>query len=143
LVNSGQQWALLPFPATTANPSKDETMRHALIVKHYAIAALWASTGDDDEPLDASYSLDDISPETWGKMSEDVLQFIKQNEALLLASGQSDEQIGHDFWLTRNRHGAGFWDRGLGEVGDKLTQACKSFGEVWPYVGDDGRIHMM
>lgn len=117
-------------------------MRHDLITKHYAIAALWSSTDDEGEPLDANYSLDDISPETWGKMSEDVLQFIKANRELLEASGQSDEQIGHDFWLTRNGHGAGFWDRGLGEVGEKLTAACKAFGEVWPYVGDDGRVYM-
>jgi hypothetical protein len=30
------------------------------------------------------------------------------------------EQAGIDFWLTRNRHGAGYWDRGLGITGDKL-----------------------
>lgn len=118
-------------------------MIHKVITRHYAIAALWSSTDDEGEPLDAVYSLDDISAETWCKMSEDVLQFIKANEALLTASGQSDEQIGHDFWLTRNGHGAGFWDRDLGDVGDKLTEACKQFGEVWPYVGDDGQIYMM
>ena len=25
-----------------------------------------------------------------------------------------EAQAGHDFWLTRNGHGVGFWDRGLG-----------------------------
>jgi hypothetical protein len=116
-------------------------MYHDKITKHYAIAALWSSTDDDGEPLDAGYSIDDISATTYGQMSEDVLQFIKANEELLKASGQSDEQIGHDFWLTRNGHGAGFWDRGLGEVGDKLTAACKPFGGVDLYVGDDGLIY--
>lgn len=116
-------------------------MIHKQITKHYAIAALWSSTDDQDEPLDSNYSLDDISAETWGRMCEDVLQFIKANEALLVASGQSDEQIGHDFWLTRNGHGAGFWDRDLGDIGDKLTDACNAFGEVWLYVGDDAQIH--
>jgi hypothetical protein len=117
------------------------TMYHDKITKHYAIAALWSSTDDEGEPLDAVYSIDDISATTYGQMSEDVLQFIKTNEALLIASGQSDEQIGHDFWLTRNGHGAGFWDRGLGDVGDKLTEACKAFGGVDLYVGDDGLIY--
>lgn len=116
-------------------------MYHDQITKHYAIAALWSSTDDQGEPLDSNYSLDDISAETWGRMSEDVLQFIKANAELLEQSGQSDEQIGHDFWLTRNGHGAGFWDRGLGDIGDKLTEACKAFGEAWLYVGDDGQIH--
>lgn len=59
-------------------------------------------------------------------------------------AGEYDESgAGHDFWLTRCGHGAGFWDRGLGEVGDKLTNAAQVFGECHLYVGDDGRIHVM
>jgi hypothetical protein len=50
-------------------------------------------------------------------------------------------QMGHDFWLTRNRHGAGFWDRGLGALGDRLTSAAHAYGEVDLYVGDDGRLY--
>ena len=41
----------------------------------------------------------------------------------------SAEMAGHDFALTRNGHGAGFWDRGLGEIGDMLTEECKPYGE--------------
>src|SRR5690349_16530994 len=29
----------------------------------------------------------------------------------------SEEQAGHDFWFSRQGHGVGFWDRGLGEIG--------------------------
>jgi hypothetical protein len=50
-------------------------------------------------------------------------------------------QAGHDFWLTRNGHGAGFWDRGLGDVGDRLTDAAHVYGSVDLYVGDDGLIY--
>lgn len=42
----------------------------------------------------------------------------------------AEARAGHDFWLTRQGHGTGFWDRGLGEIGDKLTDACKSYGEA-------------
>jgi len=35
---------------------------------------------------------------------------------------------GVDFWLTRNHHGAGFWDRDLGELGDRLTEAANLCG---------------
>lgn len=38
-------------------------------------------------------------------------------------------------------HGAGFWDKGLGEVGDLLTRDAESFGGADLYVGDDGKIH--
>lgn len=43
--------------------------------------------------------------------------------------GMDPAQVGHDFWLTRNRHGAGFWDRGLGERGDYLTAMSHPYGE--------------
>lgn len=46
------------------------------------------------------------------------------------------ELAGHDFALTRNRHGAGFWDRGLGSLGLKLTEAAEAAGECWPYLVD-------
>ena len=41
----------------------------------------------------------------------------------------SAELAGHDFALTRNGHGTGFWDRGLGEMGDMLSEECKPYGE--------------
>jgi hypothetical protein len=52
---------------------------------------------------------------------------------------------GHDFWLTRNGHGAGFWDRTpleKGKLGDELTKLCKAFGESDLYWGDDGGIYL-
>lgn len=111
------------------------------ILLHYQIAALWSSVDDDGEPLDDQYDVSDIAPDTVKQMREDVADFVNANAALLEESGQSEEQIGHDFWLTRNGHGAGFWDRGLGEVGDKLTEACDPYGNVDLYVGDDGKIY--
>lgn len=107
----------------------------------YLNCALWSSTGDDGEPLDADYDIEDIAPETRKQMRTDLTDFVLQNQALLKASGLGDTQIGHDFWLTRNGHGAGFWDRGLGAIGDQLTAACKPYGSVDLYVGDDGKIY--
>lgn len=52
------------------------------------------------------------------------------------------ESLGHDFWLTRNHHGAGFWDRGLGELGDRLTKLADSFGSQDLVLGDDGFLHL-
>ena len=107
----------------------------------YLNCALWSSTGDDGEPLDADYDIEDIAPETRKQMRTDLTDFVLQNQALLKASGLGDTQIGHDFWLTRNGHGAGFWDRGLGAIGDQLTEACKAYASVDLYVGDDGKIY--
>lgn len=91
----------------------------------YAACALWASTDDNGEPLDL-YSVDDIDPKTLEVMRSDCKDFIAANATLL--EDLDAEQCGHDFWLTRNGHGAGFWDGRFGEIGDKLSAACKPYG---------------
>jgi hypothetical protein len=49
--------------------------------------------------------------------------------------------IGHDLWLTRNHHGAGFWDRGYSkECADKLTNAAHSLKEVDLFINDDMKL---
>ena len=49
---------------------------------------------------------------------------------------------GHDFWLTRNRAGAGFWDRGYDkQAGESLSNAAMKFPEINLYIGDDGLIY--
>ena len=53
------------------------------------------------------------------------------------------DQAGIDFIFTRNGHGCGFWDRGLEELGERLTKACKRFKECNLYVGDDKKIYIM
>ena len=116
----------------------------------YVTCAIWASIGDDEQPLDEKYDSDDIAPETRKAMEKDCEKFIAENETILrhyeeeMATNPEytdSEKAGHDFWLTRNGHGAGFWDRGIGETGDKLTEASKGFGEVNLYVGDDGKLY--
>lgn len=62
-------------------------------------------------------------------------------DAELDVSALTDDQMGVDLWLTRNGHGAGFWDRGLGELGDKLTDLAHSMGGHESYEGDDHMIY--
>lgn len=52
------------------------------------------------------------------------------------------EYAGHDFWLTRQGHGAGFWSRGIGDVGDALSDAARALGECYVETGDDGVIYV-
>ena len=112
------------------------------ITHHYAVCALWSSVDDDGEPLDAVFTVDDIDAKTFNGMRSDVEDFITSNASALEQSGLDDPQIGHDFWLTRNHHGVGFWDRGLPDtIGDALTKASHAYGEVYLYAGDDGYIY--
>lgn len=50
-------------------------------------------------------------------------------------------QMGHDFLLTRNGHGAGFWDGDWGDDGDELTRIAKGYGNISLYLGDDMIAH--
>lgn len=59
---------------------------------------------------------------------EDCDAFCDANAADL--AGLDAEVCGHDFYLTRNRHGAGFWDRGLGIVGERLTASAHAYGST-------------
>lgn len=120
----------------------------------YIEAALWStndeSTPSGGVPLDDNYSPNDIAPQTLLEIIEDCEAFQRDNAAdLSLAYEQykrsewsPQAQAGHDFWLTRNGHGAGFWDRGLeDDLGDRLSDASRKLGEVNLYVGDDGKIY--
>jgi hypothetical protein len=109
----------------------------------YVECALWSSndgsTDSGGEPMDDNYGADDIAPATREAMQKDCEALEAKAGALL--DGIEASQAGHDFWLTRNRHSAGFWDRDLGEVGDKLTEIAHGFGGYDLYIGDDGLIH--
>lgn len=106
----------------------------------YVEATLWFTTDDthdefDDTTgcgpaLDETYGIDDLSPELLAEVIAECADFQECNADLLAEAG-TDEQNGHDFALTRNGHGAGFWDRGYGKVGDDLTAACRPYGETY------------
>lgn len=107
----------------------------------YIECALWSSSDDDGEPLDGVYTADDLSEKALQTMVDNCADFQRAQAGLL--EGLDEAKCGHDFWLTRNGHGAGFWDRGLGEVGEKLTEACRPYGSQDLCVGDDGNIHVL
>lgn len=107
----------------------------------YFECALWSSTDDDGESLGDSYDTDDIGPDSKRDHMRQCVDFINANATDLGAVG-TWEQHGHDFWLTRNGHGAGFWDRGYGKRGDRLTAAAELSGSCDPYVGDDGKVYI-
>lgn len=109
-------------------------------VDAYLEAALWSSMDEDEKPLDDKYGEDDWSQEAIDQAVEESNAFIKENLKDLEAVG-TQAQHGHDFWLTRNGHGAGFWDRGYGARGKRLAAAAKAYGYLHPYVGVGDKIY--
>jgi hypothetical protein len=113
--------------------------------RQYMETALWSSndesTPSGGAPLDKNYTVADIAPATRRRMQADCRAFQKRARQALDDAGMSASDGGHDFWLTRNRHGTGFWDRGDGPAFKRLTDIAHSFGEYNLYVGDDGKVH--
>jgi len=119
------------------------------MVYAYAECALWSSSAnaawddhtmrfisveDDDRSfVDHNFDVEDMAPEALESMRADCESFLQANADDL--EGMAPEQAGHDFWLTRNGHGAGFWDRGLGERGERLTKAAHAYGDSELYLG--------
>jgi hypothetical protein len=110
------------------------------------MATAMATTGEEEdskheyEYLDQSHSEDDIAEETWLDAKEDCDKFIKDNKEDV--EDEDQEIVAHDFWLTRNGHGAGFWDGDYEEEkGERLTKYCEGIGEVGLYPGDDGKLY--
>ncbi len=107
----------------------------------YVECALWSSIDDDGTPLDANYDALNIAPETWRQMLADCAAFQESCAADL--EDYPAANAGHDFWLTRNHHGAGFWENDFGtpEACKRLTECAHAYGEFNLYIGDDGMIY--
>jgi hypothetical protein len=105
----------------------------------YVETALWTSCDENGDTMDC-YVASDIHPDTLKQMCKDCDDFVAYCQESNIELPLGDNKNGHDFWLTRNHHGAGFWDRGY-ENGNDLTKAAHIWGNFDLYVGDDGMIH--
>jgi len=108
--------------------------------KAYIEALLWSNSGEHESPLGEDANITQISEELNKIIAFECKAF--QDKYGHLFKGE-EHRAGHDFALTRNGHGAGFWetDRWQKDVGEQLTQASKEFGESEVYFGDDTLIY--
>jgi hypothetical protein len=137
--------------ASKASGGKLDKYYHESFLEAYVKAALYSTNDESDpetggEPMDRNYSWDNFAPKTKQAFKKDCDTFIKMGQRDLvagLAHGMDAEKAGHDFWLTREGHGAGFWDGDWPEpMGKNLTALSKKFGEANIYV-DGGKVYQM
>lgn len=117
----------------------------------YIAAAYFTETGDSGQPDSSA----ELSADAIARASADCARFQRITGAELRDAcsryGYSCGQAGHDFWLTRNGHGAGFWDRKVltqtedgsapDTLGERLTELARQAGECGLYQGDDGLLY--
>ena len=122
----------------------------------YLEALLWTSVtdesaenGGDETYLDAGFDAYDVTPEFRARVLDHLLSVVVahplavrlygsrrvlpdgasfQPHGVVVAQDGGWDYFGHDYLLTRDGHGVGFWDRGLGELGDYLTDVAKGNG---------------
>jgi len=116
--------------------------------RSYIETALWSSCDDKDVPLDSNYGIEEIAEECLKQMVDDCKAFQETNAEWINREHCKKYdytpaiRAGHDFWLTRCGHGAGFWDGDWSDEADKAMTTCsKAYGNVDLYVGNDGKIY--
>lgn len=168
-----------------ANPSHFGPVTFASLdafTQGYVTALFWTEEEQFKEDaaktdLEGEPGFSDLAPSALASIMADCEAFQRDAADLLALAeeerGYSFQRAGNDFWLTRNGHGAGFWDRDelepQGEEweatqipldqwtpeiratrdrlkaespGMRLDALAKVAGEVWAYVGDDGKIYV-
>lgn len=116
------------------------------MVPAYLEAVAFTEFGDSEQPPAGSEFANEAIFEAFEVCSE----FLKDKLDLLEQAAENHDysyaQAGHDLWLTRNGHGAGFWDRGLDtvvndkELGDWLTIGAEALGSRSVYLNDDDNL---
>lgn len=133
----------IPLPVVFPELEEDEVEQ---LVASAIATLLWSELEGEEgahpwEPLDANYDATDVAEESVTALRGELVAFYDSNRSDIAATGADFGRTAHDFILTRNGHGAGFWDRGYGDPGNRLTAAARVYGSLTAYVGDDGRIY--
>lgn len=118
------------------------------MVRAYLEACLWSTAAmiaedDCDESWETKgYDVGDFHDDAVYAATKDCESFQAMAAESDLLDDVSESQAGHDFWLTRERHGTGFWDRGSTH-GQELTTIAHGFGGAGDsmYLDADGKIH--
>lgn len=110
----------------------------------YVAALLWSSIDEDSDNHryfdETATGFEDFNAASQEQIEKDCKSFLELSKGLF--KNKDCEQAGHDFALTRNGHGAGFWDRpeiyGRANA-DRLTEISKGFGDVYLFWNDESQ----
>ncbi len=138
-----------------------------LVLKAYFEAALWTVEEQlqeqDNEDFEDMYgssredsdisefvpeidiNIFNIHDDSKMKAYDDVKKFLDNEEVKVAIFDEEidEEQLGHDIWLSRNGHGAGFFDHNYyPENEEVLMNMARSLGSSDVYIGGDKKIHL-
>ena len=146
-------------PISALIHTANKTMDHSHSLRALVASLLWSENDDSDEPLDSNYDIDDIDSDSLRKLEARYQAFAEKAEQQLVAkfgddyssiedfyigSGNSDHQTEHDYIMTINGHGCGFWEKHDWQDGAReiLETLASKESEIHAEVGDDGNIRL-
>jgi hypothetical protein len=123
----------------------------------YLTTALWSSVISDDstehpnkdgDPFDAHFSTSDFTDEALETLRAHAFSFwsrawfyIDSETPPARCTRDMDAgSAGHDFWLTQNGHGTGFWDGDWPTYGDQFTKLSKCYPEINLYITPENQV---
>ena len=116
------------------------------LLSGYVDTALWAGSDENGHSLERNHDARDIEADAWLELLEDIRSFALEVGEIgggMVGTVASAERVGHDFYLTRNRHGAGFWDGDYpDELGRRLTDAAHVYGTSELMPAGDGTLYL-
>lgn len=104
-----------------------------LVLSSYLETLIWSSVDFETESFDG-LGIYDFAKDARAKCKSDIEKFISLVDVNPLAVSEAiqydNNMFGHNFALSRNGHGAGFFD----DYSDVLQQICRDFGGAEIYV---------
>lgn len=99
-------------------------------------------------PLDENYGFDDLTAHAKAKIALDCSEFWHMAQPLVHRASHKQSGrapiglVGHDFVMSRNGHGCGFWDGDWSpeDVAESLHDISRSLGEISLHVTDDDTL---
>ena len=138
-------------------------MNYSQSLSALVASLLWSENDQSDEsggePLDYNYDIDDIDGDLLQKLEARFKSFAAKAEQQLQARfgddyssiedfyigpKDSENQVEHDYIMTVNGHGCGFWEEHDWQDGAReiLVKLAESESEIHAQVGDDGKVYL-
>jgi len=108
------------------------------ILNSYLETAIWAEESDENDLQ--GKTIQEIDKNSKANSAIEIYQFLQkaQQEASDELNTYDEEAIGHNLWLSRNGHGAGFFD----DNNDKLQNLARNMKPVDIYLGNDNKVYI-
>lgn len=97
------------------------------------------------DALDDHANPEDLSRDTQRELTRRARRWFTVHVETMRKLSEDFEQHGYDLWLTQNRHGVGFWDRGYADAATvaELTEASHKEGELHVVKGNRGKFVLL